>query len=326
MKKRILALVFAGLFIVGCEGGSSAGNPPVDTETLQTIAINKVKAYADDNTLPIPTVQDYINTGVQGITEENLDNINDIVADLSAEEVDTQEEIKALVDELGIVIPPDNTAPVITLNGELSMILIIGNIYSEPGATAVDTVDGSVSIVITGSVDTDTKGTYSMTYTAEDSAGNSASKTRTVTVVDSNTQSKYTFVMIHFEAGYQGRLNNDLPINIPQEYMTIHLGWQAYLFDTAKKLVQKANDYGFRLTLAFNPQWAEYVLLDNTKVNLVKQWQENGHEVAFHHHSVNHPDWNGYSNDPNAINNSIPFLGDVDTGINNSEASLLAER
>jgi len=92
-------------------------------------------------------------------------------------------------------------------------------------------------------------------------------------------------------------------------------GWQEYLFETAERLVQKANGYGFHLTLAFNPQWAEYILLDNTKLNTVRLWQEQGHEIAFHHHSLNHPDWNGYSNDPNAENNPIPFLGDVDAGL-----------
>ncbi len=136
------------------------------------------------------------------------------------------------------------------------------------------------------------------------------------TTANDSKQSKYTFVMIHFEAGYQGRLNNDLPIDIPQEYMNMDLGWQAYLFDTAKKLVQKADSYGFHLTLAFNPQWAEYILLDDAKVNLVKQWQKNGHEIAFHHHSINHPDWNGYSNDPLALNSTTPFLGNVDKGLN----------
>ena len=127
--------------------------------------------------------------------------------------------------------------------------------------------------------------------------------------------STYTFVMIHFEAGYKGRLDNDLPIDIPEEYHTMDFGWQEYLFETAEKVVQKADNYGFHLTLAFNPQWAEYILLDNAKINTVRLWQEQGHQIAFHHHSINHPDWNGYSNDPNAINNPIPFLGNVDEGL-----------
>lgn len=124
-----------------------------------------------------------------------------------------------------------------------------------------------------------------------------------------------TFVMIHFEAGYKGRLANDLPIDIPAEYMTMDFGWQEYLFETAEKLVQKADDYGFHLTLAFNPQWAEYILLDSARTDTARQWQERGHEIAFHHHSLAHPDWNGYSNDPSATNNPLPFLGNVDAGL-----------
>ena len=135
------------------------------------------------------------------------------------------------------------------------------------------------------------------------------------TVPQTIENSTYTFVMVHFEAGYKGRLDNDLPIDIPEEYLIMDFGWQEYLFETAERLVQKANGYGFHLTLAFNPQWAEYILLDNTKLNTVRLWQEQGHEIAFHHHSLNHPDWNGYSNDPNAENNPIPFLGDVDAGL-----------
>ena len=124
-----------------------------------------------------------------------------------------------------------------------------------------------------------------------------------------------TFVMIHFEAGYQGRLDNNSPINIPQQYLTMDFGWQAYLFETAVKLVQKADEYDFHLTLAINPQWAEYILLDSARINIIKGWLEQGHEIAFHHHSLNHPDWNGFSNNPSALNNPTPFLGNVDDGL-----------
>ena len=133
--------------------------------------------------------------------------------------------------------------------------------------------------------------------------------------ISSGCSNHSTFIMIHFEAGYQGRLSNDLPIDLPEEYKKMDFGWQVYLFETAKKLVKKADDYGFHLTLAFNPQWAEYILLDSSRINTVKQWQELGHEIAFHHHSLSHPDWNGYSNDLSAVNNTIPFLGNVDVGL-----------
>jgi len=78
---------------------------------------------------------------------------------------------------------PDTTAPVITLNGDNPMNVILGSPYIEPGATAVDDRDGVISVRITGTVDTNTLGVYSITYVALDAAGNSHIASRTVTVI-----------------------------------------------------------------------------------------------------------------------------------------------
>jgi hypothetical protein len=59
----------------------------------------------------------------------------------------------------------------------------VGTEYNEPGATATDSIDGIVSVIISGVVDTTTIGTYTKTYTATDAAGNQASATRTINVV-----------------------------------------------------------------------------------------------------------------------------------------------
>jgi beta-glucosidase len=76
----------------------------------------------------------------------------------------------------------DTVGPVISINGEASMEINQDSDFSDPGATATDAVDGSVRVVTTGSVDPSTAGTYTLTYNAADSAGNSAYKTRSVTV------------------------------------------------------------------------------------------------------------------------------------------------
>jgi Domain of unknown function (DUF5011) len=81
----------------------------------------------------------------------------------------------------------DTTPPVITLNGEAIINLparnasgIVdagGNVidtYSELGATATDNVDKEIAIIISGSVNTSVAGVYTITYTAKDTAGNSA--------------------------------------------------------------------------------------------------------------------------------------------------------
>ena len=79
---------------------------------------------------------------------------------------------------------PVNTPPVITRIGSSSMDVTRGHTFTDPGATATDAEDGDLtsSIVRTGSVDTSTVGTYTLTYTVTDSGGLSASVTRTVTV------------------------------------------------------------------------------------------------------------------------------------------------
>ena len=78
----------------------------------------------------------------------------------------------------------DRVAPVIALNGPASLTLASGDTYVEEGATATDDIDGDVTatVVITGSVNTAVVGTYSVTYTANDRAGNRTSTVRSVQV------------------------------------------------------------------------------------------------------------------------------------------------
>ena len=79
----------------------------------------------------------------------------------------------------------DTVGPVIAINGEASMEINQDSDFSDPGATATDAVDGSVRVVTTGSVDPSSTGTYTLTYTAIDSAGNKSSLARTIVVSSS---------------------------------------------------------------------------------------------------------------------------------------------
>jgi hypothetical protein len=77
----------------------------------------------------------------------------------------------------------DVTPPAITLNGLGTIHIVVGETYNEEGATAADDVDGSVAVVVSGSVDTATPGTYTISYDASDAANNHAvTVTRTVYV------------------------------------------------------------------------------------------------------------------------------------------------
>ena len=78
----------------------------------------------------------------------------------------------------------DNVPPVITINGSNPDSVELGSTYSDPGATANDAFHGATPVTSSGTVDTTTVGSYTITYTATDKDGNTATATRTVNVVD----------------------------------------------------------------------------------------------------------------------------------------------
>lgn len=88
-----------------------------------------------------------------------------------------------------------------------------------------------------------------------------------------------SFFIIHFETGGD----------------TKSLRYQEKFWPAATAFLELAKAYEAKLTLQFNPQWAEYIVDDEEKKEDVKSWQKEGHEIALHHHGLDHPDWNGYT-------------------------------
>jgi hypothetical protein len=76
----------------------------------------------------------------------------------------------------------DQTPPVITLLGASSIKLYLGNAFVDPGSSVSDNVDAGLIATVTGSVDPDQIGVYTLTYNATDTAGNVALVTRSVSV------------------------------------------------------------------------------------------------------------------------------------------------
>jgi hypothetical protein len=84
-----------------------------------------------------------------------------------------------------IVSAATGGVPTITLNGNASIAIDVGDSFTDPGATASDPEDGDISadIVVSGTVNTSSAGTYTLRYNVTDSDGNAAAPvTRTVTV------------------------------------------------------------------------------------------------------------------------------------------------
>lgn len=80
----------------------------------------------------------------------------------------------------------DTTAPVVTLNGDDNVVLSLGtSSYSDPGATATDDEDGSVTVTSDFSStnpNLNLANTYTITYSATDAAGNTGKAYRTVRI------------------------------------------------------------------------------------------------------------------------------------------------
>jgi len=79
----------------------------------------------------------------------------------------------------------DDTSPIITLLGNPTVSITVGNTYVDAGATASDDIDGNITtdIITVNPVNTAIVGAYTVTYDVKDTAGNSATEvSRTVTV------------------------------------------------------------------------------------------------------------------------------------------------
>jgi hypothetical protein len=87
-------------------------------------------------------------------------------------------------DEVSITVV-DTAPPSITLNGDNPMTLECHvDSYTELSATVSDACDPSPTFAMSGTVDVNVVGAYTITYSASDASGNSSSTTRTVNVVD----------------------------------------------------------------------------------------------------------------------------------------------
>ncbi len=82
-------------------------------------------------------------------------------------------------------ITNDTTAPVITIDGNDAITLYQNEQYTQPSATCSDSVSGDLPVtVLPKTIPTETTGEFTVTFTCTDVAGNSASRTLAVNVIE----------------------------------------------------------------------------------------------------------------------------------------------
>ena len=88
------------------------------------------------------------------------------------------------------IIDLDDTAPIISLTGDSTIIHEGGTGYADPGAKWTDAVDGNGTLIANGTVNQMRVGSYQLSYSKIDQAGNIANQIfRTVQVVDTTAPS-----------------------------------------------------------------------------------------------------------------------------------------
>ena len=107
--------------------------------------------------------------------------VNDGETDVHYKVTDTSGNTQEKIRKIYLV---DDVKPTIELNGDGTVILNVGEEYKEQGAKASDEKDGDLTerIEISGNVNTNQEGTYSVQYSVKDNNGNVTVATREVMV------------------------------------------------------------------------------------------------------------------------------------------------
>ena len=166
-----------------------------------------------------------------------------------------------------IYVTEDSIAPVITLLGDATVSIEVGDTYIDAGATAKDNYDGDITsnIVTVSNVDTAIVGSYTVTYDVSDANGNAADTvTRIVTVEDALS-------MVEIE-----KIELDIfpnPTSSIWQIKSSKMIESLDLFDvTGKRLIYKktlSND--FQIDATSLPDGVYYILINNNKlVRLIK--------------------------------------------------------
>ncbi len=161
-------------------------------ETTATVVVEDTKApvitlKGEAETIVSPAAE-YVEEGFTALDAYDGDLSSKVVCEVSRDLI-----TYTVTDSAGNtakverrIIYKDTVAPVITLSGEAEMVHGVNIAFTEPGFSASDDCDGDITanVTVSGSVDIANYGIYTLTYTVTDTAGNSTSVTRTVTISD----------------------------------------------------------------------------------------------------------------------------------------------
>ena len=161
------------------------------------------------------------------------------------------------------IVYDDPIPPELTLKGAKTITLTAGQSYSEPGYTATDNCDGDISanVTVSGSVDVNKPGSYTLTYTVQDAYANVVTQTRTVRVnAPSNPQ-------------YDLNAEYEAPTQILPNGKTIYLTFDDGPGPRTGELLDILKKYNVKAT---------FFVVNTAYISTIKRAAEEGHSIAIH--------------------------------------------
>ncbi|MCP4320591.1 MAG: DUF5011 domain-containing protein, partial [Alteromonadales bacterium] len=140
----------------------------------------------------------------------------------------------------------DTEIPLISLIGDASITITVGDTYTDLGATAIDNVDGDITanIVVGGdTVDTSTAGTYEITYNVTDTEGNEADEViRTVIVEEAALTCTETLLELPIDFDCDGLDYASKATNSTAEFSVVDNPYKTGVNTADSKVGQFIND------------------------------------------------------------------------------------
>ena len=153
--------------------------PPVITMNGEAEAvIARGSTYVDAGASATDNIDGPVSVNISGTVSAN------IIGEYQVTYTATDSSGNQATPVVRIVVVRDMTAPEISVLGDNPYNMTLGETYTDPGATALDDVDGDLtsSIQLTSNVNVNIANSYTVTYTVKDSNNNEAVRTRTVNV------------------------------------------------------------------------------------------------------------------------------------------------
>jgi len=159
-----------------------------------------------------------------------------------------------------IITRKDDEAPTISLNGSSTYYHRINTTFNEPGYTASDNCDSDLTkkVTVTGNVDANKEGKYTLTYTVKDNSGNETKVERIVRV--------YKKVDVNSGVTKKGVI-----------YLTFDDGPSQ---ETTTKILDILKEENVKAT---------FFVTNNGPDSLIKREYDEGHTIALHTASHSYP-------------------------------------